>query len=205
MRNFLPEDLTITSWEQIQTYFEDLKLRELNSVGALKKWMQDRSELEAVLEEDMAWRYIKMNIDTTDEDLQKSFQFFVEKISPNTAPYDHGFNAKFVESPYLKELDAETYYIYLRSVKNDIKLYREENIPLFTELTNKAQKFGEISAQMMVTIDGEEKTLQQASVYLKNTDRAKRKEAFEKVNARRIEDKENLDVLLDELIENVNN
>ncbi len=111
------------------------------------------------------------------------------------------FNAKFVESPYLKELDAETYYIYLRSVKNDIKLYREENIPLFTELTNKAQKFGEISAQMMVSIDGEERTLQQASVYLKNTDRAKRKEAFEKVNARRIEDKERLDVLLDELIE----
>ena len=67
----------------------------------------------------------------------------------------------------------------MRSVKNDIKLYRQENIPLFTELTNKAQKFGEISAQMMVTIDGKEKTLQQASVYLKNTDRAKRKEAFD--------------------------
>ena len=201
MRNFLPQDLTITSWEQIQTYFEDLKLRDLNSVLELKKWMQDRSELEAVLEEDMAWRYIKMNIDTTDEDLQKSFQFFVEKISPNTAPYDHHFNTKLVESPYLKELDEDTYSIYLRSVENDIKLYRTENIPLFTELTNKAQKFGEIAAQMMVTIDGEEKTLQQASVYLKETDRVKRKEAFEKVNARRIEDKENLDILLDELIE----
>ena len=25
MRNFLPEDLTITSWAQIQIYFEDLK------------------------------------------------------------------------------------------------------------------------------------------------------------------------------------
>lgn len=201
MRNFLPEDLSITSWEQIQTYFEDLKQRELHSVEDLKKWMQDRSELEAVLEEDMAWRYIKMNIDTTDEALQKSFQFFVENISPNTAAYDHGFNAKLVDSPYLKELDAETYHIYLRSVKNDIKLYREENIPLFTELTNKAQKFGEISAKMTVTIDGEEKTLQQASVYLKNTDRAKRKEAFEKVNARRSQDKEALDILLDELIE----
>jgi oligoendopeptidase F len=149
----------------------------------------------------MAWRYIKMNIDTTDEDLQKSFQFFVEKISPFTAPYDHHFNTKLIESPYLKDLDKETYFIYLRSVENDIKLYREENIPLFTDLTNKAQKFGEIAAQMMVTIDGEEKTLQQASVYLKGTDRVKRKEAFEKVNARRIEDKESLDILLDELIE----
>ena len=86
MRNFLPEDLTITSWENIQTYFENLKQRNISSVEELKKWILDRSELEAVLEEDMAWRYIKMNIDTTDEDLQKSFQFFVEKISPNTAP-----------------------------------------------------------------------------------------------------------------------
>jgi len=200
MRNFLPEDLAITSWEQIQTFFEDLKHRALNSVVDLKKWMQDRSELEAVLEEDMAWRYIKMNIDTTDAELQKSFQFFVEHISPKTAPYDHEFNTKFLASPFLKELDQQTYYIYLRAVKNDIKLYREENIALFTELTNKAQKFGEIAAQMMVTINGEEKTLQQASVFLKSTDRAKRKEVFEKVNARRTEDKENLDLLLDELI-----
>ena len=201
MRNFLPKDLTITSWDKIQIYFEDLKQRDISSVEELKKWILDRSELEAVLEEDMAWRYIKMNIDTTDENLQKSFQFFVEKISPNTAPYDHLYNKKFVESTYLRELDTETYYIYLRSVQNNIKLYREENIPLFTELTNKAQKFGEISAQMMVTIDGKEKTLQQASVYLKSTDRAKRKEAFEKVNARRMEDKVHLDILLDELIE----
>lgn len=201
MRNFLPQDLSITSWEQIQTYFEDLKHREINSAEDLKKWMLDRSELEAVLEEDMAWRYIKMNIDTRDPELQQSFQFFVENISPNTAPYDHGFNAKLVDSPYLKELDAETYHIYLRSVKNDIKLYREENIPLFTDLTNKAQKFGEISAQMLVTVDGEEKTLQQASVYLKDTDRVKRKEVFEKVNARRVEDKASLDTLLDELLE----
>ena len=148
-------------------YFLKIKTFTFNSVEELKKWILDRSELEAVLEEDMAWRYIKMNIDTTDEDLQKSFQFFVEKISPNTAPYEHGYNAKLVESPYLKELDTETYHIYLRSVQNDIKLYREKNIPLFTELTTKAQKYGEISAQLMVTIDGEEKTLQQASVYMK--------------------------------------
>ena len=82
MRNFLPKDLTINSWEQIQSYFEDLKEREIHSVAALKTWMQDRSELDAVLSEDMAWRYIKMNIDTTDENLQKSFRFFVEEISP---------------------------------------------------------------------------------------------------------------------------
>ena len=41
MRNFLPEDLSITSWEQIQTFFEDLKNRSIESALDLKKWMQD--------------------------------------------------------------------------------------------------------------------------------------------------------------------
>lgn len=200
MRTFLPEDLSIKNWAQIETYFEDLNTRAIDSVEDLKKWMQDRSELEAVLEENMAWRYIKMNIDTTNPELQKSFQFFVQTISPNIAPYEHGFNTKLINSKYLKDLDSAYYFIYLRAIKNAIHLYREENIPLFTELTNKAQKFGEISAQMMVNIDGADLTLQQASIHLKNTDRDKRKAVFELINARRTEDQTSLDVLLDELI-----
>ena len=175
MRTFLPEALSIINWAQIETYFKDLNTRAIDSVEDLKKWMQDRSELEAVLEENMAWRYIKMNIDTTDPELQKSFQFFVQNISPNIAPYAHGLNTKFINSKHLKDLDSAYYFIYLRDIKNAIHLYREENIPLFTELTNKAQKFGEISAQMSVQIDGKDQTLQQASVHLKSIDRDKRK------------------------------
>ena len=200
MRTFLPEDLSIKNWAQIKTYFEDLNTRAIDSVEDLKKWMQDRSELEAVLEENMAWRYIKMNIDTTDPELQKSFQFFVQTISPNIAPYEHGLNTKLINSKHLKDLDSAYYFIYLRAIKNAIHLYREENIPLFTELTNKAQKFGEISAQMMVQVDGKDQTLQQASVHLKSIDRDKRKAVFELINARRTEDQTSLDVLLDELI-----
>ena len=200
MRTFLPEDLSIKNWAQIETYFEDLNTRAIDSVEDLKKWMQDRSELEAVLEENMAWRYIKMNIDTTDPELQKSFQFFVQNISPNIAPYAHGLNTKLINSKHLKDLDSAYYFIYLRDIKNSIHLYREENIPLFTELTNKAQKFGEISAQMTVQLDGKDQTLQQASVHLKSIDRDKRKAVFEIINERRKEDQKVLDVLLDELI-----
>ncbi len=200
MRTFLPEALSIINWAQIETYFKDLNTRAIDSVEDLKKWMQDRSELEAVLEENMAWRYIKMNIDTTDPELQKSFQFFVQNISPNIAPYAHSLNTKLMNSKHLKDLDSAYYFIYLRDIKNAIHLYREENIPLFTELTNKAQKFGEISAQMTVQIDGKDQTLQQASVHLKSIDRDKRKAVFELINARRTEDQTSLDVLLDELI-----
>ncbi len=200
MRSFLPNDLVIENWQQIEVFFNNLKDRPIDSSNDLRQWMQDRSELESVLSEDMAWRYIKMNIDTTSKELQESFQFFVEKISPKTAPYNHAFNKKLLECRYLKDLDSKYYHIYLRAVKNDIQLYRKKNIPLFTELTNEAQKFGEISAQMTVTIDSKELTLQQASVYLKQTDRKKRQMVFEATNARRLKDKDSLDKLLDSLI-----
>ena len=37
--------------------------------------MKDRSELNSVMNEDLAWRYIKMNINTKDENLAKNFTF----------------------------------------------------------------------------------------------------------------------------------
>ena len=200
MRHFLPNDLTVSGWDQIKSYFEDLLYRKINSSDDLKKWMKDRSELESFLEEDMAWRYIKMNIDTSDIDLQKSFQFFVNQISPHSATYDHKLNKKINESPFLSQLDSIHYFTYLRSVKNEIQLYRDENIPLFTVLTEKAQKFGEISAMMTVNIQDKELTLQQASVFLKDPNRNLRQEVFEKINFRRLQDIGVLDVLLDELL-----
>ena len=81
-RKFVAEDLVVDSWDKIATYFQDLLEREIQTIEELEKWMLDRSELEAVLEEEQAWRYIKMNIDTRDEDLGNAFAFWVNEISP---------------------------------------------------------------------------------------------------------------------------
>ena len=85
-RTFIAEDLVVDSWGKIASYFQDLLEREIQSVEELEKWMFDRSELEAVLEEEQAWRYIKMNIDTRDEDLGNLLLFglmkFLQKLLP---------------------------------------------------------------------------------------------------------------------------
>ena len=107
-RKFVSENLLIDSWGKIKPLFDNLLEREISSVNDLEKWMLDSSELEAVLEDDMAWRYIKMNIVTTDKELAERFSFWIKEISPNTAPYSHKLNVKLVESPYLKELDQES-------------------------------------------------------------------------------------------------
>ena len=201
IRKFVPEDLIIDSWDKIKSLFDNLVERKISSGKELEKWMLDRSELEAVLEEDMAWRYIKMNIDTTDKALGERFSFWIKEISPNTAPYSQKLNLKLVNCPYLKELDQEKYRIYLRSVNKQIDIFREENIPLFTIMEEKQQEYGAISAKMSVEVDGEKLTMQKASLLLKSNDRNKREEIYNKIASRRKEDEQTLDNLFDELIE----
>jgi oligoendopeptidase F len=191
-RKFLPDNLVIDDWEKLLPYYEDLKKRELNSLKELEKFLFDRSELEAVLEEDMAWRYIKMNIDTANKEFQEAFEFFVTQISPNIAPYEDALNRKVNESKYTSELKGDAYKIYLRGIKKNIELYREENIPIITQLQTDQQKYGAVCAAMTVEVDGKTLTLQQASKYFKENDRAKREEVFFKINKRRLQDKEEL-------------
>ena len=199
-RQFIDENLMVDSWEKIEVYFKSLLERDINSVNDLKQWMLNRSELESVLEEEQAWRYIKMNIDTIDQKLAKDFAFWIQEISPKVAPFSHKLNVKLNSSPFLKELDNEKYRIYLRGLQKAIEIYRDENIPLMVEMETKQQEYGAIAAKMTVEIDGQKMTMQKAAQFLKDTNRKKREEVFNIINDRRLQDVDALDQLFDELI-----
>jgi oligoendopeptidase F len=188
-------------WNNIQSYFEDLKNRSLSSIEDLKNWLIDRSELTEVLEEEFAWRYIRMNIDTNNEDYQKEFHYFVQNINPKIAPYEDALNRKLNDSQYLKSLEKEAdYSIMLKNTQAQIELFREENIPILTKLEEDAQKFGSIAAKMSIDLDGKEYTLQQAAKLLKSTDRQLREKVYKLIQERRLQDKKSLDELFDHLI-----
>lgn len=199
-RQFLPEDFTIDTWEKVEQYFKDLENREINSKSDFEKWLKDQSELEAVLEENLAWRYIKMTIDTKNEALANDYTFFVKEIQPKLSPYSFRLNKKLSESPFKKEFKDDAYKIYFRGVDTAIKLFREENIPLEAEIAEKSQQFGSISGAQSIEHNGEKLTMQKAATLLKENDEALRKEIFEKMAARRSDDIEALDDLYSELI-----
>ncbi len=201
-RIFLPEDFKVSDWNSLKPFFENLLSRELVDVKLLRKWLSDRSELESVISEDMGWRYIKMTCYTDNEEYTKSYQDFVENIQPQIAPLVDQLNRKLATSPFLTQLEDEPgFKILIRNLKKDIELFREENIPLFTQINTDTQKYAQISGAMMVEINGKELTLQQASVILQSTDRAKREEAYRKLAERRLKDKTELDDLFSKLID----
>ncbi|MBU2045935.1 MAG: M3 family oligoendopeptidase, partial [Bacteroidetes bacterium] len=197
-RNYLPKDLNI-DWNALEPIFNELLARNINSVTELEQWLKDKSEVEAALEEDFAWRYIKMSCDTANEDLVKSFQYFAMEIEPKIAPIGNDLNKKLVDSTFVKDLDQDKYFVYLRGVKKALELFREKNIPLQTELQVEQQKYQGITGAMSVTLNGQEYTLEQAANFLKDLDRAKRQEAWESITARRLEDKNQFDELFNKL------
>lgn len=199
-RSFIPEDFKVEKWELTEPYFMDLLERKINSKKDLVRWFIDSSELESVLSEDLAWRYIRMTCDTTNEEAVKQYQFFIIEIQPKAAPYTDKLNHKALESPFINDLDQSGYKIMIRNIQTEIKIFREENIPLQTEIKTEAQKYGQISGAMTVEVDGKELTLQQAGVLLQSTDRTLREEVYHKIAQRRLADKKALDELYTRLI-----
>ena len=199
-RNFLPKDFTVTDWATLEPYFKLLVEREITDKVTLEKWLVDMSELEAVVNEDACWRQIKMTCDNENPELEEAFNFFCMEIQPKVQPYSDALNKKLLASPFLKELDAETYHTYIRSTKKNVELFREENIPIQAELAVLQQQFGQITGAMMVNVNGEDFTLQQAAKFLENEDRNLREEVYFKIQQRRLEDKEKLAELYDKLL-----
>jgi oligoendopeptidase F len=198
---YLPMDLIINSWSDLHAFFEELSNRELNDVRELRKWLNDRSELEAVVQEDLGWRYIRQTCDTVSEEKRAALNFFIQEIEPHLAEYADLFNRKLLSSDHLEELSQDaTFAVYIRGIRKEAELFRKENIPLFTEIQTLASDYGRITGAMSVEIDGKTLTFQQAANLLKSEDREVRRSVYQKINTRRKQDQEALDTLFDQLL-----
>lgn len=200
-RKFVPEDFEVKDWEGLEPYFEDLLERDINDVDDLRKWFQDRSELESIISEDAGWRYIYMTRYTDNQEYTQAYQHFVQQINPKIAPVSDKLNKKALNSPYLKELEKEEGFdIMIRSLKKAVEIFREENIPIFTEIQTETQKYGQLSGAMTIEFEGKELTLQQAAVKLQSPDRELREDIYHRIAARRLVDKDKFNELYTKLI-----
>ena len=199
-REFIPENLNLSSWEEIKPYFEKLKNYEINSLEDLKKFLQNYSEIESILGEGVAWRYIRTMINTSDKSLSEDYQKFINTIIPPSFKYYNEFNKKITNSEYLNFLNKEKYKIFVRSLKKKIEIYREENVPIFIKLEELAQKYSKIIGSMQIEHNSKNLTIQQANKLLSYTDRNLRNEIYHKIYARILKDKNKINDLLDEMI-----
>ncbi len=200
-REFLPDDFQVQSWAQIEPYVEDLldQLGDIQDADELTQWLLRWDELEVVVDEEGTRRYIRMTCQTDDEDAEQAYMDYVENLKPKLKQARQSLRERFVEHPALEGFDHEEHEVFLRSTRNAVQLYREENVPVETEIDRLSQKYQKITGEITVEFDGEEQTLQQMKRYQEKPDRSLRRSAWTTASKAQLERREELEDLFAKL------
>ncbi len=199
-RKFVPAKMDLGDWASVEPLFNELQNRKITSTADLEKWLKDLGELEDVLDEEGSIRYVRMTCKTDDPEIEKKFLEYLEHISEPSKPKSFALLKKYWDCPFRSSLSKEDYTLFNRSVENQLALYREENIPLETELEKLSQQYQKLSGSMTVHYDGREQTLQQMGRYLESTDRKVREEAWSLTAERRLKEKNTFEDLFDQML-----
>tara|TARA_B100001996_G_scaffold31785_1_gene24088 strand:+ start:890 stop:2572 length:1683 start_codon:yes stop_codon:yes gene_type:complete len=194
------EGLDATKWSEIEPHYQDFLNRDIDSAETLETWLLELGEFGAYVGETGAMLYVEMTCDTENEEIKQAYLDFVENVQPELSKIGDLLNRKLAESPFADELDSEEYNVLLRDTRMDLALFREENIPIYTELTKLGQRYNEICGAMTVEFDGEERTMQQMGKYLQVSDRETREDAYRTVGERRFQESEKIDDIYEEMI-----
>lgn len=201
--SFIPNPFVVQSKDDVIPLFESLLVRSIANAQDFEQFLQNVSDLESALSEDMAWRYIKMTCDTQNKDHETSYLTFVQEIQPHLSPLEDQLNRKIVNSPFAESLRQlnEGNEIYIRGLKGAVEIFREENIPIQSELATLAQEYSSIQGNMSIEWEGQTITLQQASNILMQTDRQKREQVWHLMQKRRSEDTDKLNKLFNKMVQ----
>ncbi len=199
-RQWLPNDTELSTWEQIEPWYQKLIDDPIASRADLEQWLGAVGELNAAVGQQGVKRYVAMTCQTDDPEREAAHLAFVRDIEPRLKPVQNAIRAKYLDSPYRKELPKDRFEVFDRAQENRRALYREANIARETELAELEQQYQKIIGAMTVNFQGQERTPAQMAPYLEESDRTLRQTTWELVAKRRLVDREALDELFDRML-----
>jgi oligoendopeptidase F len=200
-RAFVPNDLDPSDWGVLEPLYRSLLDRPIESLEGLGQWLSDFSELSAVVSEYGSRKNIDSACHTDDAEIEKAFLHYVEHVSPKIKPMYFQMQKKFLAVSCHTELDAQRFGVLIREWCASVELFREENVPLQTQVAKLNNEYDKTIGAMTVEFEGQTLTLQQLSRYLEETDRGRREAAWRLSSDRRLEDRGKFDELFDRMLE----
>lgn len=197
-RRYFSEQFRLTSWAVLEPYIQEIIDRPINSLQDLEKWIADIDEMDRILGEDARLRRINLTRNTQDPNIAAAYEQYINEILPKLSTYTHLIHLKLTQCAYYDQLDKEKYFTHLRYIQNSIKLYREENIALSTQLSLKEKEYRVKIGNLTINLDGQEITFQKAAQLLTSPDRNLREKVFHLVGQKWLSIEDELDTLYDE-------
>ena len=191
-----PAAFAKSSWDEIVPYFDDLLERSVTG-ESVEAWLRAWSRLEELVTEAAAQAMIAYTIDTSDADKEKDHLRFSTEILPKMEERSVELARRFVALGYTSPELATT----LARFRTSIEIFRDANIPLFSELEELSARYQRITGSMTVEWEGVERPLPQLQPYLKSPDREVRERAFRASTQPYIEERGALAGLFDRMYE----
>jgi oligoendopeptidase F len=166
-----PQVLVDATWPDLEPLYEALATAPMDDP---KAWLQEWSRLEEVVEEAGTLAMIAYTCDTADPVKEAANLRWSSEIFPKALEMQVALAKRLVESGY-SEPGLE---VVLRGFRSDIEIFREENVPIFSELEAHVAAYQKITGGLTVEWNGETKTVPQLQPFLKVRDRAVREKAF---------------------------
>ncbi len=192
-------DAPASDWNVIAPVLEALAGRDVSNRGALEAFLGDWDEVKAWTGEAVADSQVAAARFTEDEDAQAHYMKMVREVIPRLTQWEERIGRKIVESPAVEELESSDFAPYLRQVRRELAIFREENIPLEQKLNELINDYNKISGAWSIEFDGEQRTMSGMARYLADADRKVREAAWFAVADCRRKDADKLEDLFDEM------
>jgi oligoendopeptidase F len=197
---WLPEKVELKTWEQIEPWYRKLLAMPIASASDLERWLVAAGELNSAVGQEAVECYVAMTCQTDDPERESAYLSFIRDIEPQLKPLQNDVRNRYLDSPFRIQLNVDRYAVFNRALENRRALYREANIPRETRLAELEQQYQKTMGAMTVSFQGQERTLAQMAPFLEETDRSVRQTAWELTARRRLEDKDALDDLFDQMM-----
>ncbi len=191
-----PAAFANAGWSDIRPYYDRLADIPLAASSA-EPWLASWSRLEELVGEAAELASIAFTCDTGNPEKERAHLRFSTEILPQLEEQHVRLARKLIDSGFTRP-DLET---VLRGFRTDAEIFREENVPLFSELEELGAQYEKITGGMTAEWEGERKTLPQLQPYLKSPDRGVRERAWRTWMAPYVEQHDALAAIFDQMYE----
>ena len=188
------------SWDAVAPLARALLDRPVESPDTFKGWLRDRSDLDAACAEARANLYIAMTRHTDDAAAAGAWTRYLEQTQPPLQRASFALDTRQRDLHERFALDPARFAVLRRDTAVDVELFRDENVPIETELGKLDQEYDRVIGAMTVVLDGAERTMPEMARYLERTDRAQREAAWRASTERRLADRDPIDTLYDRMV-----
>jgi|TARA_B110000263_G_scaffold133203_1_gene115715 oligoendopeptidase F len=174
-------------WNDYKPYFDNLLNQNIDKTN-INIWMKYWSDFSELIGEVGTEVYVATTVDTTDKEAKNRFNTFLEDVSENASSKNQMLRKKLLDSGCV----PDNFKIPLRTIKSEVELFREDNLPLMTKDSKLSKEYDAIIGAQTVEWEDKEITITQLGPVLLETDRKRREKAWRLAAERRLNDREKI-------------